>query len=206
MIKFINPFACFFCLLLNSVFVSAIKCPLPDGCLYEKAIGIYYNNGYKLRKNELTKYDWIGICDINNNEFEFQFKNPSLQLINGSQVCDNEENINNSESYLLFSQLIFRWTSNDLTILDQKFNASNVNRYFKHFNLTSNVQLTFMNVKGFDVNIFDDEFFSLGYNILEYRLINCRLDFYFLLVGVKYNQLYLTPTNKNKLIYSENPT
>ena len=147
-------FICFYFILFNGIYTSyAFKCPLPERCRIES-----WSAQFSQR--------FFIICDINNNEFEFKFKE-STSLINIDQKCEFED----------LNLLLFRWTSNDLLILDKAFNFTNVIRYtdfFKNLPFVVNI----MNIKGFDVNFLGKKFLFNNNSPIAIYIYNSRLDFY----------------------------
>ena len=105
------------------------------------------------------------MCDINNNEFEFKFKNPPT-FVTG-ELC-----VSNSD----FVPLIFRWTSKELSILDRRFNFTNIFNYNIHMKYLTDVH--FWGLKGFDLNFLGEKSFDYGSHIGGIYISKCRLDFY----------------------------
>lgn len=82
----------FFCIYFNVVFTSTanvFNCHLPDGCRLERG---YIMDSYDM--NEMGKHFdiFMIMCDINNNEFRFKFKNPP-NFVTGEK-CLMESNSN----------------------------------------------------------------------------------------------------------------
>ena len=115
---------------------NAFNCHLPEGCRLESG---FVNDYYDMNEigNRLNKFI---ICDINNNQFGFKFKDPP-KFVNGTRCQFNAQKM---------IPLIFRWTSKELTILYRQFNFLNVHRYSNYMNYLSKIFL--WSVKGFDLN------------------------------------------------------
>ena len=106
----------FYCLFSNFVFTqtaNVFNCHLPDGCRFERG---YILENYDM--NEIgNRLDILMImCDINNDEFSFKFKDPP-NFVTG-EICLMESKHTN--------KIYFKWTSKELTILDSEFNFTNV--------------------------------------------------------------------------------
>ena len=140
-------------ILINSIFISnanTFNCHLPERCWLE-------NDEY---------YDNLS-CDINNDAFEFKFKEQT-SLITGEKCALSKTD----------SIISFRWTSNDLTILDKQFNFTNVIRYFDYFeNLRLSLKMN--DLKGFDVNFLERNYsFNKWSKPISIDIINSRFEFY----------------------------
>ena len=149
-------------ILFNSIYTSnanELNCHLPENCRIE---GIY-TSGFSF-----FYYSFI-LCDINNDGFEFKFKEPT-PLITAGKKCFM------SKFYLI----VFRWISNDLIILDKQFNFTNMIRYFGYFDETSlEFSINIINLKGFDINFLGEKKYSFDKNYEPNIYINnCLLDFY----------------------------
>ena len=72
------------------------------------------------------------MCDINNDEFTFKFKDPPTFVTNERCAVGAGS-----------SPLIFRWTSKESTILDREFNFTNVFRYITYYYNTTNTIYVF---------------------------------------------------------------
>ena len=136
-------------------------CHLPKGCRSE-----YVYDDYLEDFSEKGADIWLSVmCDVNNDAFEFKFKEMSFET--DEVICDNNDNF--------MFLIIFRWTSNDLNILDKRFNFSNVLRYSSYYpSIRKKVKL--WNLKGFDVDIRNVKNESEDNFIFSFS--NCRLDLY----------------------------
>ena len=141
-----------------------IKCPIPEGCRIEK---IYETRNY-YGFEDIRKHSSIA-CDINTDEFQFQFNEPWPNHTPENCFISKGENLYGNH------YMILRWTSS-LAILERRFNLTNFHRYPSLFFRQLNLKL--VNAKGFDVNIIDDELLLNPINPLVLDLIDCRLDFY----------------------------
>ena len=154
----IRQFIYFYMILFNSVFLPgyADKCDLPYGCRSERVFDS------RLRKNDETI-----MCDVNNDAFEFKFNPRKYEEITLDWFCNNSHSV------------IFRWTgSTGLNVLNKRFNFANVARYFAYFLY---INTNFWNLKGIDVDIFDNNLLSDNSNFRSFysiELTNSRLDFY----------------------------
>jgi hypothetical protein len=99
---------------------------------------------------------------------EFKFKEPF-----GNDVrCDKLDDI--------IFLIIFRWTSNEMGILNKRFNFSNVIRYSKYYH-NYIIKIKLWNLKGFDINIRNEKNEKQIYSSIiksTLSLSNCRFDFY----------------------------
>ena len=143
------------------------KFPLPEGCRIENAYETrnYYNTEVSNKQSSI-------ICDINNDKFQLKFIDPWPNPI--PKFCFvSKDDIGYINHYMILS-----WTPsiNQLAILDRRFNLTNFHRYPLVFLRTLNLKL--VNVKGFDVNLIDDELFKNPIYLVVIDLINCQLDFY----------------------------
>ena len=159
----IRQFIYFYMILFNSVFLPdrssyAYKCDLPYGCRSERVFDS------RFRENEDTI-----MCDINNDAFEFKFNPRTYQKLIWDGYCNNSHSI------------IFRWTgSTGSNVLDKRFNFANAARYLRYFAYFMEY-MVFWNVKGIDVDIFDNNLFpdnSYMKSFYSIELANSRLDFY----------------------------
>ena len=167
-----KKFVFLYCLLFISGFIPRIyslKCDLPKGCRLEKVFD-------QSTPNIRDKFYFIiltTICDIDKDSFEFKFQEPSLAN-SSDQKCDNYDPMRN------YIYVIFKWTSNELRIFDNRLNFSNVMRYYSYFNNIRLLKIEFWDVKGFDVNIFKDENLIVAKPPIGIiSLSKCRLDFYY---------------------------
>ena len=153
----------FYCLLSNGILTeNGFNCHLPDGCRLEKGYlqeNLDTNEIGKRLKNMIT-------CDINNDEFTFRFKDPPF--FSSNRTCQIDDYHNN--------QIVFRWTSKELTILDRQFNFTNLFRYIKYMKYYTDVHL--WNLNGFDLNFLYGKSFNHRSHIDKIQLSKCRLDFY----------------------------
>ena len=142
---------------------NAFNCYLPVGCRFESGF-VDLNYDTNEIGNRLDRF--MIMCDINTNQFGFKFKNPPT-LVNHSKCSYADHS----------TPLIFRWNSKELTILDRKFDFSNVYRYVNYMKYLTDVYL--WNVNGFDLNFLGGEK-SINYrsSIRPIHLSKCRLDFY----------------------------
>lgn len=119
-------FVFLFCTKFNYLIPKANgdECFLPEKChlqIISSTLAVETNE-----KGEHKKL--IIMCEINDSTFEFNFKEPIP--FNAEKKCPRNNTISRIE------YIIFRSTnSKELTILDKRFNLSNViryNRYFKY--------------------------------------------------------------------------
>ena len=160
-----------FFIILNTVLdlymVNAFNCRLPDGCRIENVYNsqnlFYYNQREFQADPEI-------MCDINE-KFEFSFKDPT-PLLTSDKNCFID-----SKQYIHY--IIFKWTSssNELSIFEERFNFSNVNRYLSFFK--PKVFISLWGIKGFDVKFLGDNYnTSVDSRISAIALSDCRLNFY----------------------------
>ena len=162
MFYLLNQFICYYFLIFNIIFTSkanAFNCDLPERC----RIGNIDSTGYYFT-NRPSIY-----CDINNDAFEFKFKEPPAQLLTASEKCVIGNNFSRNS-------INFRWMSNDLTVLEKKFNFTNVFRYFDYFK--GSLTIYFWYLKGFDVNFLDKKYSFKSFKTVYIDIWNCQLDFY----------------------------
>jgi hypothetical protein len=156
MFYLLNYSFCFYFILFYNILISnakSLNCHLPEKCRLE---------------NVDPSAIW---CDINNDTYEFKFKQPTPVIITGEK-CD----IN---GYKHFPQtIIFRWTTKDLSILDEQFNFTNVISYFNYFKFAGRFEAHFWNLKGFDIEMLKNLNSSETSPDLSIYLANCPLDFY----------------------------
>ena len=153
--------------------VYPLECDLPESCQLEyvfgQYVGVYNEKG--------SEKNLSIVCDINNDAFIFRFKEP--MLISSKDKCENFifDTISRDLS------INFRWRSNELAIMDKRFNISNLIRYFSYFN--ANYQfIQLWDVKGFDVNILSfSDYLNFYENLTGFAIytgiLNGRLDFYY---------------------------
>ena len=150
------------------------NCFLPERCHLQK---IYTSNLFWESNDKGESYSRHIICEINDETFEFNFKEP--MSFKAGKKCPDNNKIGKVEN------IILRWTnSKELSILDNRLNISNVIRYNRYFERAKDVKL--WNLKGFDINILDDfnayavfeEFNSNSDEYLQLFCSNCRFDFY----------------------------
>ena len=160
--KLFISFICVFLFSRNVSTANQLKCDSPDNCRFEP---IYKSH---LHSELQESQDTFLLCDINNDAFEIRFKEATA-----SKTCDSF----NSTIFAL--QFAFRWTTNDLAILDKRFNISNVFEYISKYGKRSKF-ITLLDLKGFDVDFFSDEhsYDTLLNGGLSIEIINGRLDFY----------------------------
>ena len=161
-LKIIRLIIVYYCLFSNGPTTNAFNCHLPNGCRLERG---YIEDNYEMNENG-NRFNFFIICDIKNDKFVFEFKDP-LTFIDGGK-CIIEDNHKN--------KIIFRWTSNDLTILDTTFNFINMLRYISKIKFQTDVH--FWSLKGFDLNFLGKKPINYRSHIAVIRLSNCRLDFY----------------------------
>ena len=158
----------FYFIFFNSVLLSvvnAFNCDLPEHCRLDLVDDVFTN----LLVYEKSYYKRQTIwCDIKENNFEFRFKEPTINQTNCDQIDPNYYNI-----YAL------KWTiSNELAILNNRFNFSNAVRYFKRVPGDLSY-ISFIGLNGFDVNFLNNELLIKNYSQTYYfQFLNGRLDFY----------------------------
>ena len=153
---------CLFSIEIFTQIANAFNCHLPYGCRLQ--------NGFAQENYELNEIGdrlnvSVIICDINNNDFSFKFKDPPT-FVNGTKCLLKDNNHNN--------KIIFRWTSKELTILDKPFDL--MYRYIRYFNYSTEIH--FWSVKGFDLNFLSEKPINYRSKIYEIQLSKSRLDFY----------------------------
>lgn len=183
MLYSLNHVICFCCILFKSIFNSnanTINCDLPERCRIgndDDLAGYYFRNNPSI------------FCDINDDAFEFKFKEPTSLNITANKKCVVEKNLS-------LNTINFNWMTNDLEILEKKFNFTNVIKYFAYFEGYS-ITVKFWNLKGFDFNFLDKNY-SLDIDIYKTIYIyinNCQLDFY----HNKKNMLTIINTDNERL-------
>ena len=138
-------FLCFFIHNTNG-YINRFNCYLPEKCRFED---VYIDNDS--HEKDTSKTEIKILCDINEDRFTFRFKEPTPQF-NTSQKCLFDYRYPYERS-----SIIFRYTStNEMNILDKRFNLTNALRYFNdYFDIKDYYIINFWDLKGFDVNIFD---------------------------------------------------
>lgn len=125
--------------ILTSCFINALNCYQPEGCrlqtFYESSL--YFNYHEKGHRKAMSMF-----CEINNDEFEFKFRDPNS--IKNNETCDQDEKFFDRTNFI-----ILKWTeSNELAVLEKRFNFSNVIQFFRLYKKL--VTLKIFNIKGFD--------------------------------------------------------
>ena len=148
--------------------LNAFNCRLPEGCRIENV----YNSEefFNFNQKEFFLYPEI-MCDIND-KFEFSFKDQT-PIITSDKSCFT------SLYKDIKSRIIFKWTSssNELNILEKRFNFTNVIRYLSFFK--PKVYISFWSIKGFDVKFLGESYnMSKNSSINVISLSDCRLNFY----------------------------
>ena len=152
-------------IVLHSSIVNAFNCRLPEGCRIENV----YNskNLYYYNQKEFNSYPEI-ICDVNEN-VEFSFKDPVMTT--------DEKCFTDSYTYFRISYIIFRWTSsNELSILEKRFNFTNLVRYSNFF--MPELHISFWGIKGFDVQFLGEIYNMPEKSFSVIALSDCNLNFY----------------------------
>ena len=160
--NFLKYLTIIFCILFSN-FNYGLDCYLPEGCRLDI---IFYDNGITNSYNEKGSDSYKAIiCNVNNNEYSFEFNDQ--ESFNASKKC--------IENYETISLIILRWTrSNELTILESRFNITNFYRFTTYFKYVYFMQFS-NGINGFDVQLYDAWDFY-GYVFLE--ILTGRLDFY----------------------------
>ena len=157
----------FYCLFSNIGYTptaNVFNCHLPDGCRFERG---FISDTYDM--NEIgNRLDILMImCDINNNEFRFKFKDPPNFVTGKKCLMESNHGI----------KIYFKWTSKELTILESEFNFTNVFKYLSYMKKYSIVFL--WSLKGFDVNFLGKNYKSSNESHISIvSLSKLRLDFY----------------------------
>ena len=163
------------CLFIQST--NSFNCYLPEKCRLEHV----YTNYFDIYEKDTSISETEITCDVNDDRFTFRFKEPTPQL-NTSEKCF----LNYSSHYNLPS-ITFKWTStNEMNILDKRFNITNALRYLNdYFDIEEYYIVNFWDVKGFDVNIFDIGDYNIFMNtvsstdkIIIFVFTNSRFEFY----------------------------
>ena len=160
---------CFFIgLLLSIAFVSivdSLDCEIPKGCQLEVIENSLVKDEFVYANNPTV---W---CEFNDDFYEFKFEEKMEN--NTRQHCYDTDK--------KYSTYVFRFTStNEIPILEKRFNLSNVKRYLSYYKSSFVFLYTYlMDIKGFDVNILDNNVITKRfYYDWKVLLANCRLDFY----------------------------
>jgi hypothetical protein len=147
--------------------INAFNCRLPEKCRIENVYSSLHF--YYLNQKEFNIYEGV-MCDVNE-KFEFTFKNPIMTTNDEKCFTDNYFN-----RYNYFNYVIFRWT-NDLEILEKRFNFTNLMSYLSFFKPL--VHLILWGVKGFDVRFLDENHYTSENSLISVILLSdCRLNFY----------------------------
>ena len=152
---------CFWFLFFAPISDALICLPLPERCRFED---VFVTPNYEnLEKGFWKHFSLLCEFDLNNNAFKF-----NMTLVK----CDEE----NNEKMGRILDIIFRWTSsNDLAILDKRFQYSNVELFFIHWRILPR-DFRFWNFDGFDLNILDE--LLKHYFVRTIEIAKSRLDFY----------------------------
>ena len=141
MFYLLKQYICFYFILFNSIFISQSKtfnCHLPKECRIESEA----DYGFFYKTNSFL------LCDIKNEAFEFKFKEPTPLITAGEKCFLGNDSLN---------AIAFQWLSNDLIILENRLNLTNVIRYFDNFEIPYfSVGLYYL--KGFDVNFLGENY------------------------------------------------
>lgn len=179
----LKQFICFYCFVFSGFFIPysyGYDC-LPEKCQFESVYDFLFKSYYK---ETTAKKMFSIICDIKDDSFDFKYNNDLKKHITDKK-CDNYGNL------IHFKSIIFRWTSsNDLITFDKRFLniIPNSINYFFYFPFLPLVRISFWDLKGFDVSIFEKGYlenlskgeFSLKFEFfwLIIEVANSRLDFY----------------------------
>lgn len=159
-------FLCIFTLSLSFIGnCNGFNCHLPNECRLEK---VYRRKAIDFNERGALKYSTI-LCDVKNEMFEFKLNHANPLKTN--HLCDL-----NAENVTLHPQTtILRWLFKDESaILNERFNFTNVIKYFSKFKYFMNLNIH--SVNGFGFNLFHDDFKRTRISYIE--LIDIRLEFY----------------------------
>ena len=102
---------------------NGFNCYLPEKCRFE----IVHENGQINTNNiETPKMEPQIMCDINDNDFGFRYKEPTPQFNNREKCLFTSET---SRPYIIFR------SKNDQNILSKRFNLTNTLRYINYFDI-----------------------------------------------------------------------
>ena len=157
------------------VLYTSSGCQLPYisyGCRIEN---VYYSEN-QLYKEFVTDREIL--CDVNE-EFEFIFEGPTPSLNKSDEKCFLYSfSVDDADDSLIYqTKITFKWMSSN--ILEERFNFTNVIRYFSYF-FEPRVYLNLWGIKGFDVNFLGRNYNNTWENssIFTIALSDCRLSFY----------------------------
>ena len=133
---------------------NCFNCYLPEKCQFEI---VHENEQINTNNIETPKMEPQIMCDINNDEFGFRYKEPTLQFNNREKCLFTSETLRPS--------IIFRST-NEQNILSKRFNLTNTLRYMNYFDIQNHgFILMFWDFKGIDVNLIDSMDYNLNLNL-----------------------------------------